>query len=317
MGVYMFEEINKELEELKQGMNRFEKIESMLSILKDQLSELETKDVNLQKELEKEESDVEHLNKKSLTSIFYTILGSKEEQIEKERQEALAARLKLNDNLKQMEDTKYQITKLKEERKQYQNNEVLYNLLYEKKYNLMKESGKPEFQKIMEIEAGISSYKANIKEIKEAITAGNRVMDQIVNAESSLNSAEGWGTWDMLGGGGLVTNMIKHSHIDNAKDAVSRIQSLLNSFRTELTDIKINSEIHIQIEGFAKFADFFFDGLISDWVVQSRINDSLDSVQRVKVEVKNVLRKLEQMESGMNNELNSRSRELSSLIENA
>jgi len=313
----MFEEINKELEELKQGMSRFEKIDSMLNKLQDQLKELETKNVNLQKDLEKEESDVDHLYKKSLTSIFYTILGSKEEQIEKERQEALAAGLKLDENLKQLEDTNYQITKLKEERIQYQNNEVLYNQLYKKKYNLMKESGNPEFQKIMEIEAGISSCKANIKEIKEAITAGNRVMDQIRNAESSLNSAEGWGTWDMLGGGGLVTNMIKHSHIDDAKDAVSRIQSLLNNFRTELADIKINSGIHIQIEGFAKFADFFFDGLISDWVVQSRINDSQDSVQRVKGEVNNVLRKLEQMVSSMNNDLNNRNNELLNLIENA
>ncbi len=312
----MFEEMNRVLEELNQGMHRYEKIESMLDSLQEQLKELEDKNVNLQKELGKEETDVEQLNKKSLAAVFYSILGSKEEQIEKERQEALAARLKLDDNIKQIEDMKYQISKLTEEKSRYENYEARYHQLYKKKYNLMKESGNAAFEKIFKSEDDIALCKSNLKEIKEAISAGNRVMSQISSAESSLNSAQGWGTWDIIGGG-FITDMIKHSHIDDARDAVSAIQSLLNNFRTELADIKINSEIHINIEGFAKFADFFFDGLIFDWVVQSRIHDSLDSVQRVKEEVGNVLGKLKQMESGTEKKIGELNRELSGFIENA
>ncbi len=313
----MFEEMNVELEELKQGMHRYEKIESMLGSLQEQLRELEGKNEELQKVSEKEEADVENLNKKSLAALFYTILGSREEQAEKERQEALAARLKLEDNSKQIEDTKYQISKLGEEKRQYENYEARYHQLYKRKYNTMKESGVTDFQKIFQLEDDIALYKSNLKEIKEAVLAGNRVMNQIGSAESSLDSAEGWGTWDMIGGGGLITNMIKHSHIDDARDAASQIQSSLNSFRTELADIKITSEIHIEIEGFAKFADFFFDGLISDWVVQSRIHDSMDSVQRVKEEVSSVLRKLEQMQAGMESKIAGLNRELSGFIETA
>lgn len=312
----MFEEINKEMEELKQGINRLRKSDYMLQSLNDQLRELESNKIKLEVELDREELDVENLNKKSLTTIFYSVLGSKEKQLEKERQEALAARLKLEDNLKQIEDLNLQIAKLRQERKQYQNNEALYNQLYRKKYDRLKSGGNPYYQKIMELEEGVLNCKASLKEIKEAITAGNRVLDQIKSAESSLNSAEGWGTWDLLGGG-FLTDMMKHSHIDDARDSVSKIQSLLNNFRTELADVRIHSEIQIHIEGFAKFADFFFDGLISDWVIQSRINDSLESVQRVKSEVSSVLSKLEQMEAGVNAELNRFNRELSEVIETA
>ncbi|WMJ86531.1 hypothetical protein [Anaerocolumna sp. MB42-C2] len=312
----MFEEINKELEELKQGMYRCEKINSMLEALKEQQNQLEEKNEMFQKDLNKEEADIEHLNKKNLTAIFYTILGSKEEQMEKERQEVLAARLKLEDNIKQMDETRYQISKLMEERKKYENNERLYNNLYKRKYNLLKESSTEESQKVLELEDKISHYKAYIKEIQEAILAGKRVMEQIDSAESSLDSAEGWGTWDMFGGG-LLTDMIKHSHIDDAKAAASRIQTLLNQFRTELADIKINSEIHIEIEGFAKFADFFLDGLISDWVIQSRINESLDSVRNVKDEVNNVLNKLEKLYSSVENNITECNKEMANKIERA
>ncbi len=311
----MFEEINKEMEELKQGINRLHKSDYMLQSLNDQLRELEAKKIKLEVELDREELDVENLNKKSLTTIFYSVLGSREKQLEKERQEALAARLKLEDNLKQIEDLNLQIAKLRQERKQYQNSQVLYNQLYQKKYDYLKSSGNPYYQKIMELEDGIGNCKASLKELKEAVTAGHLVMDQIENAETSLNSAEGWGTWDVLGGG-FFTDMMKHSHIDDARDTVTKIQSLLNSFRTELADVTIHSEIQLQIEGFAKFADFFFDGLISDWVIQSRINDSLESVERVKSEVSSVLSKLEQMEAGVNTEFNRLNRELSEFIEN-
>ncbi len=312
----MFEDMNKELDELKQGMYRYEKIESMLRSLQEQLKELEEKQEGLKKELDKEEADVEQLNKKSLAAVFYTILGSKEEQLEKERQEALAAGLKLDDNLKQIDDIKYQISKLTEEKSQYQNYKARYHRLYNKKYNLMKESGNAAFEKIFKIEDDIALCKSDRKEITEAISAGNRVMSQISGAESSLNSAEGWGTWDIIGGG-LITDVIKHSHIDDAKDAVSKIQSLLNNFRTELADISIQSEIQIEIQGFAKFADFFFDGLISDWVIQSRIHDSMDSVRRVKGEVNGVLKKLEHMQDDVEKRIGQLNRELSQFVETA
>ena len=92
---------------------------------------------------------------------------------------------------------------------------------------------------------------------------------------------------------------------------------MLNQFRTELSDIKINSEIHIEIDGFAKFADFFFDGLISDWVIQSRINESLDSVRKVKDEVNNVLNKLENLCSSVENNITECNKEIANKIERA
>jgi hypothetical protein len=54
--------------------------------------------------------------------------------------------------------------------------------------------------------------------------------------------------------------------------------------------------ISIDQNNFLCFADFFFDGLIADWMMQTKINESLDSVSTVKSQVLNTLEGLNSME---------------------
>lgn len=66
-----------------------------------------------------------------------------------------------------------------------------------------------------------------------------------------------------------------------------------------------------------KFADFFFDGLIADWFMQSRINESQESVTNVKSQVVNIIEKLDQMENQVNGKIEKLEAEVSALIINA
>jgi hypothetical protein len=313
----MYEEINQELAKSYEGMQLYNKKVKMLDDLKKQLKEYQEKESNYRKELEKEEKDLEKYSKKSLTTIFYTILGSKEEQENKERQEALAAHLKLEEALKQLDEIKSNITKLVEEKDTLRSCESHYKNLYQKKYDLLKSSGNAEAEKILKLEESISCSKGNLREIDEAISSGQCVLNRVSDAVTSLSSAKNWGTWDMWGGGGLLTDLVKHSHIDAARDAASDIQRLLNNFRTELADVKLQANINIAITGFDKFADFFFDGLIADWVVQSQIKTSLESVSNMKQEVEGVINKLKIMKSAEDNYIKSFNNELNTTVESA
>lgn len=312
----MFEEINKELEQLIQGVNRYNKIKTMIGSLNMQVDEQDKKLQIYKNELEKENIDVEKLNKINITSLFYSILGSKDKQMEKERQELLAAQLKYEDINRQIEDTKYQISKFETEKNELEYCEKEYKELYDKKYQILRNQTGSYADKISGIEKNILVIKSNIKEIEEAINAGQLVIDELNNTRKSLDSAEGWGTWDLLGGG-LLSDIAKHSHIDEARESASEVQSLLNNFRTELTDVKVTSEININIEGFVKFADFFFDGLIADWVVQSHIRDSIESIENVRIEVNTVINKLQQMKSNDKDKLNKLECDLEDIIEHA
>lgn len=287
----MDEELNRKMEQAEQGIARCKKIDSMLRQLELEQSDLTAKERKLKAALNKEDLDVEKLEGKSIASVFYSFLGNIEGHLQKERSEAIAAKLKYDQSLQDLQDVNRRITDLKNERESYAGCRREYESLYEqKKEQLLQESGETAHQ-LLDITNKINRARINQKEIKEAVDAGNIALESIGSVLGSLDSAEGWGTWDLLGGG-LLSDLAKHSNIDDAKAEVEKTQMYLRNFRTELADIQIDSELHIDIGGFAKFADFFFDGLIADWYMQTKIHDSQNSVESVQRQVEDVLDKL-------------------------
>ena len=75
---------------------------------------------------------------------------------------------------------------------------------------------------------------------------------------------------DIFGGNGF-TGFMKHMKIEKARQVLDKARQDLWDFRKELEYLP---EININIDGFLTFADFFFDGFLSDIFVQSRINDA-------------------------------------------
>ena len=72
----------------------------------------------------------------------------------------------------------------------------------------------------------------------------------------------------------MISTMAKHSKIDSAKQHAHFAQRQLRRFQEELADAGQRLHVSLEIGGFSKFADFFFDGLIADWVVQSKIREA-------------------------------------------
>lgn len=292
----MDSKINENIQRTQRGIARLDKIDSILSQLGLEQEDLGRKESELKRILEKENYDVDKLEQKSIASVFYSILGSLDEHVEKERREAIATKLRYDQVVRDLEDVRYQISKLSSERVGYVDCQKEYDhLCAQKKEELIHENGETA-QKIVELTDKANLTRINLEETKEAITAGENVLESLNRVLSSLESAEGWGTWDLFGGG-LISDLAKHSHIDDAKEEAENVQRLLRQFRTELTDISISSDIVIETEGFAKFADFFFDGLIADWFMQSKINESQESVESVKSQVLSVVGKLEYMKA--------------------
>ena len=45
----------------------------------------------------------------------------------------------------------------------------------------------------------------------------------------------------------------------------------------------------VEISSFEKFADYLFDGLIFDWIVQSKINKSLDAAVEMRAKMVSIV----------------------------
>ena len=298
----MLPELNKRIQEIEEQKRLKEKLQQTLKKLGVDLASETARLEQLSRTLEKEQVDVNRLEKTSLTALFYSVLGSREDQLQKERQELLAVQL-------HYQQCKHQLDNLRREREsilaQLQpllNLQSEYQRVMVEKERILTQSNDPVARDLIEISTRCANLNADIKESGEAIAAGNEVVTGLDQVLDSLLRASNWGTWDMLGGGLLVT-AAKHNAIDEAREGIHQVQSRLSSFRRELADVRASIDLRIDISDFESFADYIFDGLIADWVVQSRIDDSLDRARKARRAVDQAVEKLEGMKTNANNEL--------------
>ncbi|MSS43131.1 hypothetical protein FYJ27_05205 [Anaerosalibacter bizertensis] len=73
--------------------------------------------------------------------------------------------------------------------------------------------------------------------------------------------------------------------------------------------------IDINIGSFETFADYFFDEFIADWMVQSKINDSLTRVYNIDSDISSLLKTLTKESNDLENELFTVQEEIKKLIE--
>lgn len=93
-------------------------------------------------------------------------------------------------------------------------------------------------------------------------------------------------------GGGFITDMIKHSKLEDASRYMKQAKRDLQVFRKELADVNISSELRLDIGSFLTFADFFFDGLVADYLVQSKIGEARREVEHAIERVNEILSQL-------------------------
>ena len=137
------------------------------------------------------------------------------------------------------------------------------------------------------------------KEIREAITAGERAKMSLQTAHDKMDSARTWGALDILGGG-LISGLMKHSRVSDASYCMEQAKQDLMSFQRELGDIQDIAGLNVEVSGFLTFADFFFDGLLADLLVQSRIKEAQTEINNAIFRVDNILARLraEQADDG-------------------
>ena len=122
---------------------------------------------------------------------------------------------------------------------------------------------------------------ADIAQVNQALNLTNQLIAELDQAERQLTSARNWGFLDVLGGG-LITDLIKHSKLNNAKSSMDRVNYLLQELRRALGGISMAGDYSMNVSGFETFADFFFDSGIVDVYMTAKIMSSLNEVRNLK-----------------------------------
>ena len=307
---------DEELRELQIQAATKNRLESVLNELRKQKSILEAKVEELSVQKVKEQLDVDHLERRSLSNYFYQVVGKLDEKLTKEKQEAYEAAVKYDAAYSELQAVESDIRAKELEYGKVRRSNERYQEVLKEKQEAVKLSGVPEAAEILRLEAQLTSLDVQLKELEEAISAGKRAEQIADSILESLSSAEGWGTWDLLGGG-LIADMAKHSHLDEAQGLVERLQGALRKFKTELADVEIIADMQVNIDGFLRFADYFFDGLFADWSVMNKISDAQGQVGRVKNQIGTVLSKLNSAGTSVKAEKNKAMSQLQELVKKA
>ena len=303
----------EQLKDLQQKYYQKSHLENLVADLEQQYEDLKKKVFLYEAQMNQEQADVDKLEGRSLSAFFAGLRGNKEERLDKERQEARAARVKYDMAVLERNAVEDDLRRRKEELADLETIPAQREALLTQWAQAVKAMGGPTGKAVLDLEERVAWCEGQRREIREALAAGQEALTAADNILESLSTAEDWGTMDMFGGGFLST-MFKHEAIDEAQGKVEGLQFALRKFKTELVDVSIQAELNFTLDNFTQFADFFFDNIFTDWAVQDEINRAQVRVRQVKSEIQAVQEKLSQQDSQRQEEIVQVQQELENLL---
>jgi len=295
---------NRELAQLRERIAQRRENITVLGQLRQQ-EKFWRREVELrQAQWAKEQRDVDQLEKVSVSSIWASLRGTKDEDIDREKAEAWTARLKFQEAKRQLEEVFGEIEDRELRIRADEGCEVEYESLLLEKEREYRDKDPILAAKLKDIEQRELQLTSQLRELQEAVDAGERALKQIYEALAKLSDAESWSTWDMLGGG-LLTDMMKYSNLDDAQCLMEGVQSELRRYQAELADVAQEITFNLQPEGMLRAADYFFDNIFTDWAVRDKIMQSDTQLREVSGRVCSVQKGIRQQLENARQELTS------------
>jgi chromosome segregation ATPase len=230
---------------------------------------------------EQESRDVEQIQKGSFSSFLLKLVGKYEDKLEKEQRDEINAKLAydraaehLEYLVREKDELASRISALRADEKTYQAE------LADRRIKLKLDDDKAAGIRYEELENERKAIVSQITEIEEALRAAARAKSTAHKISKSLDSAEGWATWDMFTRGGIITHIAKYSHIDDAEKNFSVLSSQLRDLKTELGDVRgLTASGLSGISSTQRGIDFWFDNIFTDLSVRSQIKDNIEQIR--------------------------------------
>ncbi|MGN1398677.1 MAG: hypothetical protein ACI4WG_01565 [Erysipelotrichaceae bacterium] len=126
----------------------------------------------------------------------------------------------------------------------------------------------------------------------EIIDAGYQALDCLNEALVKLNQASGLGVVDILGGG-FFASILKREKMKQANQSIEKAKRALVKFNDELDDVYTQDEYSIDTDDFLNTADWLFDNMMVDILVQQRIETSKKNIKEAIDKVQRIIKALE------------------------
>ena len=298
---------------LKEKVLRKAHLEKLLEELDIQRADLEDKVYRYGLTKAREQKEADRLEGRSLTAFVYTVIGKKEEKLEKEQREAKEAAVRYDAAARELDAVKSDIERYGAELLSLKNCESELEIATAAAVAEIKGSDKPEREEILRLEQERAVLLNKLRELDEAVAAGDTAHKTVSEIKIKLDKAVNMGEWDLFGGG-MLPDIMKHGYLDEAQELVETLQTELRRFKTELADVEYDADFRINEDGFLRFADYFFDGFFVDLASLRKIEKSRDYVLSVKRDLENVLNAVVEEQMKVDAELAALKEKLEALI---
>lgn len=287
----MLERLNEELAEVKRRQLDKRRWEERLKRTEAGLRLEQVKLQSLKKQMDKEQKDVDRLTSLSVAGMVYLLTGRNPARMDKEKREALVARLKYEEAVKTSKDMESELDKIQSRLDGVRDADQKYQALIRKKEELIKDRHSPLSEALYAMVDREAALRIGIREYEEALEAGERARISLEEAMQSLSRTKKLSTMDMLGGGALATIM-KRQEMGHSHDEIHEAQRDLRLFEDELHDIRIMNALPLEESGLLTFADYFFDGFVVDWFVHEQIRESEEKTRQTLKQTRKIIRNL-------------------------
>ena len=262
--------ISQQLENGKQVFVKLQEAERVRVIEENKLESAKQK-------MGDEFQEVKDLENITLKSIWYDLLNKKFSELEREQAEYYQAKMQFEILQNKFDNLSFEIKTYKAQVLDYQTIKAQYEGLIQEKMRFLKENNHASVKEIFDKQEVLVKSDADIKEIQEALSATENVLNNLPEVMKDLKDAKNYATWDMVGGGTMATYM-KRQKMNDAKLGIIKINYVLDKLRRELKDLKPNLiPTEIKFDTSWEFADYFFDNLIIDMQISNRIAEAYSS----------------------------------------
>lgn len=288
----------KTTEKITETIHKIEKLKSIKRHYDTILVELENiykRKNRIEDQMIKELDDVNRLEKMSVKSIFHNVLGNKNQQLEKERQEYLQVVLQHKDILNAVEVAEFEkdilekkLSPLDDLKKQ------LIELKIQREKEILDSHGELR-TRLLEFDKSIDDHNISLAETHEALDAGKVAMDSLNKVLRLLRKVRNWKSHPSVyrSSDRRFTQSKRLTSIDFAIKEAARTKLFLGNLNKELTDIGYeNNRFSLQIDYISKFPMILFDNLISDWILQEKIRSAIGTVSILVEDVNMVIANL-------------------------
>ncbi|HIS50022.1 MAG TPA: hypothetical protein IAA80_05920 [Candidatus Gallacutalibacter pullistercoris] len=283
----------EKLENLETRMAQKATLRRKLDRLNNELRALEERCRKAQFAMEQAQEEVAQMEKRSPKNMWYRVIGKLREKRMEKQETAWRYGEEWQILCAQRSAACKEIEALRKQQLELADCEREYTAMMEAGRKKLLETPGPALEEYSALRGKMAAQESRRKELREAMQAASRAEATVETLLDSLKNAKGWSTWDAVGGG-LETDFIKYRKMENAQSIADTLSSQLSALRDELSDLDNAGELAIRVEGFVRFADWFFDDFISAWCVRSKICDSIDQAEAVKYRLEQLNRRLQE-----------------------